>query len=84
MSLDIENDFLIFIGSKVVYLCSCLSHGNCILGFQMTRVMNHGHRGFLWITSWPATLEASGIAHGNVRRNIVNTVRYVFWDVIFA
>ena len=84
MSLDIENDFLIFIGSKIVHLCSCLSHGYRILGLQVTWVMNHSHRGFLWITSWPAALEAFGIANRNVRWNIVNTVHYVFWDVIFA
>lgn len=74
MSLDIENDFLIFIGSKVVDLCSCFSHGNRILGLQVTWVMDHGHCSFFWITSWPAALEASGIAHRNMRRNIVNTV----------
>ena len=50
----------------------------------MTWVMNHGHRSFLRITSWPAALEASCIAHRNVRRNIVDTVHDVFWDIILT
>ena len=84
MSLNVHDNFLLFIGSKVIRFGTCLTHRDSILRLKMTWIVNHSHGHFARLASCAPALEFLTITHCNMGREIVDTVYDLLRDIILS